>query len=292
MDGNFSTKASPFVIAIENAKIGVLPSIFNGVIIVTTLSVANSSVYASTRTLVSLAEYRKAPAVLAYIDVNGRPLVAFAVAFTFGLLGYIVQATDPATIFNWLLILSGLSITITWGSICLAHILFRRALERQGHQLENLVFRTPFGVGGSWVGLLMNCGIFIAHAIQAFMSFSTDLSEVETIISSNTTMAGTLYNLTTLNSTQSTSMDNSIPLFLAVLVFILSFVIYRVYSGFDEQFYLNMDLESGRWIGYHSHPPSVDLEGGGRTDTSHDNDEEEEATENRKWWFRVYEFFF
>jgi amino acid permease len=290
IDGNFSTKASPFVIAIQNAKIEVLPGVFNGVILVTTLSVANTSVYASTRTLVSLAEHKKAPAVLSYIDINGRPLVAFAVAFTFGMLVYIVQASDPATIFNWLLGLSGLSTTITWGSICIAHILYRKALGIQGHRLENLVFKTPFGVWGSWLGLFMNCGIFVAHAIQALMSYSTDLSNEEAIISNNNTIPYIIQNDTTLNRTQSTSMDDSIPLFLAVLVFTLSFLIYKVYCGFDEEFFENMDLQSGRWIGYHLHPSSMDLEGGEGAEGLHDNDDEEAATANRKWWLRVIEF--
>ena len=48
--------ASPFVIAIEKAGINVLPSIMNAVILISVLSVGNSSTYGSTRTLAALAE--------------------------------------------------------------------------------------------------------------------------------------------------------------------------------------------------------------------------------------------
>lgn len=292
-NGDFNTRASPFVIAIENAKISVLPGIYNGIILVTVLSVANTSVFASTRTLVSLAEHGKAPAVLAYIDNRGRPLVAFAVALTVGSLAYIVQASNVATIFNWLLAISGLSTIITWGSICLAHILFRKALQVQGHQLENLTWRTPFGVWGSWLALSMTCAVFIAQVVQAFVSISTDLNNLETMFANSNTTTTTTTNSTILNSSSSnTTTDNSIPLFLALLVFILSFVIWRILSSIDRQFYLDMDLDSGRWEGYHSHPPSLaeeaDMEVGIQPDINLDG----EVRDDRKWWFKAYEFLF
>ena len=47
--------ASPFVIAIENAGISGLPSVMNVVIMIAVLSVGNSSVYGSSRTLAALA---------------------------------------------------------------------------------------------------------------------------------------------------------------------------------------------------------------------------------------------
>lgn len=48
-------KASPFVIAINNAGISVLPSVMNVVIMIAVLSVGNSSIYGSSRTLAALA---------------------------------------------------------------------------------------------------------------------------------------------------------------------------------------------------------------------------------------------
>ncbi|KAH8799391.1 amino acid permease-domain-containing protein [Xylogone sp. PMI_703] len=50
-----NTKASPFVLVIKLAGIKVLPSIFNAVITISVLSVANSATYVSTRTA---AEYK------------------------------------------------------------------------------------------------------------------------------------------------------------------------------------------------------------------------------------------
>lgn len=58
-------KASPFVLAMTNAGIKGLPSVFNVVIMIAVLSVGNSSVYGSSRTLAALAEQHQAPKILA-----------------------------------------------------------------------------------------------------------------------------------------------------------------------------------------------------------------------------------
>jgi amino acid transporter len=50
-----SSRHSPFVIAIQLAGINVLPSIFNAIILISVLSVANSCTFGSTRTMQALA---------------------------------------------------------------------------------------------------------------------------------------------------------------------------------------------------------------------------------------------
>ncbi len=155
--------ASPFVIAIENAGIGSLPSVMNVVIMISVLSVGNSSVYGSTRTLAALAEQGQAPRFLAYIDRKGRPLWAICVASTLGLLGFLAASDKQTMAFLWMMAISGLSSIFTWGSICLAHIRFRRAWKVQGHTLDELAFKSQPGLIGSWVGLIFNCLVLIAQ---------------------------------------------------------------------------------------------------------------------------------
>jgi amino acid transporter len=53
------SRHSPFVIAIELAGIKVLPSIFNAVILISVMSVANSCTFGSTRTFQALAQAGK-----------------------------------------------------------------------------------------------------------------------------------------------------------------------------------------------------------------------------------------
>ena len=165
-------KASPFVIAIKNAGIIGLDSVMNVVIMISVLSVGNSSIYGSSRTLAALAEQGQAPKFLAYIDRRGRPLRAIGVSSAIGLLAYLAASNKENDVFVWLQALSGLSSIFTWGSICLAHIRFRRAWRIQGHSLNELAYRSQAGVIGSWIGFLFNVLVLIAQ-------FWTGLSPVK-----------------------------------------------------------------------------------------------------------------
>ncbi|KAI9171503.1 amino-acid permease-like protein [Paramyrothecium foliicola] len=156
-------KASPFVIAIEDAGIQVLPHVMNTVILIAVLSVGNSAVFGSSRTIAALANMNQAPKILAYIDRRGRPLMAILVAAAVGLLSYLADIKSQDKVIDWLLAISGLSTIFTWGSICLCHIRFRRAWAARGRSLREIPFRSQVGVTGSYVGLAMNIGVLLAQ---------------------------------------------------------------------------------------------------------------------------------
>jgi amino acid transporter len=148
------SKASPFVIAITEAGLQGLDSVMNAVIMISVLSVANSALFGSSRTLAALAEQGQAPQILAYIDKKGRPLVSIAVASSIGLIAYLSLSDIAGQAFTWLLALSGLSCIFTWASICLSHIRFRQAWKAQGHSLNELAYKSSVGVIGSWIGFV------------------------------------------------------------------------------------------------------------------------------------------
>ena len=139
-----TSRHSPFVIAILLANIKYLPSIFNAVILISVMSVANSCTYGSTRTMQALAangtrtrsiafdfpltsHTGMGPKLFTYIDRKGRPISVIVLQLLFGCLAFINLAPNGGDIFDWLLSLSGLSILFIYGSIALAHIRFRRA---------------------------------------------------------------------------------------------------------------------------------------------------------------------
>lgn len=161
-------QASPFVIAIQMGQIKALPAIFNAVILISSLSVGNASVYGASRTLLSMAEQGLAPKFFRYIDREGRPLPAVVLSLLFGLIGFLVYADNEATIFNWLLAISGLAAIFTWGTIAVVHIRFRAAWKREGNSLALLPWASPLGLIGSYVGLVLNilviCASFYAYA--------------------------------------------------------------------------------------------------------------------------------
>ncbi|KIW26358.1 uncharacterized protein PV07_09458 [Cladophialophora immunda] len=150
-----NTKASPFVLAIKYAGVKGLPSVFNAVITISVMSVANSCTYGSTRTMQALAQGGMGPKFLAWIDKKGRPVWPVVIQMAFGLLAFINEAATGATVFNWLLALTGLSSFFVWGSICYSHIRFRAGWKAAGRSLDDLPFRSQLGVYGSWVGVFL-----------------------------------------------------------------------------------------------------------------------------------------
>lgn len=169
-----NSKASPFVLAIEDAGVRVLPSIFNAVIAVSVISVANSCTFGSTRTMQAMAERGMAPQFLSYVDKAGRPLWCIVIQLIFGLLGYVGAAGENgSTAFNWLLALSGLSYFFVWGSCCFAHIRFRLAWKHHGYDLNRIPYRSPLGIWGSAIGLFLNVVCLIATFYSALYVSST-----------------------------------------------------------------------------------------------------------------------
>lgn len=222
--GTSNTWTSPFVLAIQNAGVGGLPSVFNAVILIAVLSVGNASVYGSSRTLAALADNGQAPKILGYIDRKGRPLVAILFSSSLGCLCYIV-ALPPykrQEAWNWMFAVSGLASIFTWGSICLCHIRFRQAWKLHGHTLDELPFVSQAGVFGSWIGFAVNCLVVIAQFWTGFAPIGyRDMSSKDR---TNIFFEGNL----------------------ALVVVIVFYIGFKVYKKSSVRRLANIDIFSGR----------------------------------------------
>ncbi|GMM27538.1 S-methylmethionine permease [Martiniozyma asiatica (nom. inval.)] len=158
-----TASASPFVLAIKNAGVDGLPSVINAVILIALLSVANSAVFAASRTMTSLAIQGFAPKIFTYIDRNGRPLYSLVCVAIFGLLSFLAASSKQSVVFAWMMALMGLSTIFTWGSICFAHCRFRRAMSVQGRSLDELSFTAMTGLAGGILGTVLSVLILAAE---------------------------------------------------------------------------------------------------------------------------------
>lgn len=156
--------SSPFVIAINNGGIKVLPDIMNAVILVAVVSVGNSSVYGCSRSLASLAVQGLLPKCVGYVDRAGRPLVAIMITNAFGLLGFLAADQEhQGTVFTWFFSICSLAAFFTWAAICFTHIRYRWALAAQGRSLDEVLFVSPLGIWGSFSGMIILCLIVVGE---------------------------------------------------------------------------------------------------------------------------------
>ncbi|AEO70356.1 uncharacterized protein THITE_2121684 [Thermothielavioides terrestris NRRL 8126] len=283
--------ASPFVIAIESAGIAVLPGIMNGVILVAVISVGNSAVFGSSRTLAALADQGQAPSILGYVDRRGRPLVAILAASAVGLLGYLADLHQESDVLNWLLAVSALSSIFTWGSICLAHIRFRRAWAAKGRSLHALAFRSQVGVPGSWVGLTMNVLVLLAQ----FWTAAWPVPQPSSSSSSTTTTTTGGGTTVPLDSARDVA-ENFFLQYLCAPIVLACYVGYKAWFRTHIVRVADMDVDTGRrdfgYHHYHHHHALSALRRRERKDEEEEAEEEEEERLRRGWpmWKRVYRF--
>ncbi|ROT41127.1 amino acid permease [Sodiomyces alkalinus F11] len=164
-------QVSPFTLAAQIAGIRHLPTFFNVFIIVALVSMANASIFASSRAFQALCQHGMGPRWGATVKW-GVPRWGIVLAFAFGTLAYVTVAPGGGAIFDWLLSLSGACNYYTWASICLSHIRFRRGWRAQGRGIGELLWSSPFGVWGSWVGLCTCVFALLANVIPAILPIS------------------------------------------------------------------------------------------------------------------------
>ena len=100
--GGKNAKSSPFVIAIEDAGIEVLPHILNAVVIVCVCSVGSTSVYIASRTLKAMAEDGFALKIFERTDSKGRPYAALIfTGLVSTMLSYLNVSSTGAIVFGW-----------------------------------------------------------------------------------------------------------------------------------------------------------------------------------------------
>lgn len=161
--------ASPFVIALGNTgSMGSKVSNFmNAIILVSVVSVCNSTVYASSRLIQALGAAGHLPGICGYMDMKGRPLVGIAITGAFGLLGFLVATNKQSEVFTWLFALCSIASFVTWFCICLAQVRFRLAMKARKRSKEHIAYRSMLGIYGGIAGCIVN---FLLIAGEIYVS--------------------------------------------------------------------------------------------------------------------------
>lgn len=120
-----SMAGSPFVQVFSLTGMPGAATVMNIVLLTAVLSAANSGIYATSRTLLSMAQNNEAPKVLLKTTKNGIPLFGILITSLFILIGVYFAYVMPSKIFGYMMSIPGFTVTVIWISICAAQIKLR-----------------------------------------------------------------------------------------------------------------------------------------------------------------------
>ncbi|KAK1921855.1 amino acid transporter [Papiliotrema laurentii] len=154
--------ASPFVIAIENAGIKVLPSIINAALLLSGLSGAGSELFTSSRALHGLATIGSAPKVFARTSTRGVPVYAILFNAVIACLAYMSLGSTAGEAFGYFVNLGSAGGLLMWWGMCFTFVRFEAGLRAQGVARSTLPYsnRLNKGAGAAkwalgWISIVL-----------------------------------------------------------------------------------------------------------------------------------------
>ena len=167
--GGGTAAASPYVIAMENLGVSVLPHITNALMLTSIFSAGNTYTYCSTRTLYGLALEGRAPRILRKCTKNGVPIFCFIVVMLFPLLSFLQVSSGSAKVLTWLINLITAGGIIDFIVMCVTYIFFYRACKAQGIDRNSFPYTGWFQPYCAYIGL---AGMTLVVTFFGYSSFT------------------------------------------------------------------------------------------------------------------------
>ncbi|WP_251549673.1 amino acid permease [Neobacillus muris] len=172
---------SPFVQVFSSAGLPGAAHIMNFVLLTAVLSAANSGIYATSRTLFSMAQSGSAAKSLAKTSAKGIPLAGIAITSLCIAIGIYFAYVTPSKVINYLMTIPGFTVMVVWIFICLAQLKLRAAYKtKPGFLVKGFPYTTILAV----IGLsIIFIGFLISPSNLMGSSISILILAVLTIVS-------------------------------------------------------------------------------------------------------------
>lgn len=122
-----SGQDSPFVQVFTITGLPGAAHIMNFVLLTAVLSAANSGIYATSRTLYSMAKNAEAPKKLAKLTKQGIPINGILLTAVCLTIGVFLAYKTPGEVISYLMTIPGFTVILLWISICLAQLKLRKS---------------------------------------------------------------------------------------------------------------------------------------------------------------------
>lgn len=167
--------ASPYVIAMKNMGVHVLPHLTTALLISSIFSAGNAYTYYASRSLYGLALEGQAPALLAKCTASGVPIYCLLVTMIFPCLAFLNASSSTADVLTWLINLVTSSGIINYILINTTYLFFYRATSAQGIDRKQLPY---YGYGQPYttvVALFYFLAVLGANGYAIFLPGNLDV---------------------------------------------------------------------------------------------------------------------
>jgi amino acid transporter, AAT family len=138
---------SPFVQVFSITGLPGAAHIMNFVLLTAVLSAANSGIYATSRTLFSMAQSGVAPKGFLKTSKNGIPLMGIIMTSGCILVGIYLAYMSPSQVISYLMTIPGFTVMLLWISICAAQLKLRTKYKNKpAFQVKWFPFTTIFAI--------------------------------------------------------------------------------------------------------------------------------------------------
>ncbi|WP_018665351.1 amino acid permease [Heyndrickxia acidiproducens] len=140
-----SSAESPFVQVFSRTGLPGAANVMNFVLLTAVLSAANSGIYATSRTLFTMAESGEAPQLFRSISNRGIPKNGILLTAFFILCGIVLSYFTPDQVISYLMAIPGFTVLLVWIAICAAQLKLRQTYKRRpafrvkGYPLTTLI---------------------------------------------------------------------------------------------------------------------------------------------------------
>lgn len=172
--GNGTAAASPYVIAMTNMGIDVLPHIVNALMLTSIFSAGNTYTYCATRSLYGLALEGRAPRFLRKTTAAGVPIYCFCIVMIFPLLSFLQVSSSSAVVLTWLVALTTAGGLIDYLVMSTTFIFYWRACKAQGIDRTKLPYYGWFQPYGAYIAIFVQMLIIIFIGYGAFTPWNVE----------------------------------------------------------------------------------------------------------------------
>lgn len=167
--GSGTAAASPYVIAMKNLSVPVLPHITNALLVTSIFSAGNTYTYCASRSLYSLAIDGRAPKILRKCTRNGVPIYCFAITMLFPLLSFLQLSDNSSKVLTWLVGLMTAGGLINYIIMCITYLRFYYACKAQGIDRRQFPYYGYFQPYSAYIALVGEVCIVFTYGYSVFL---------------------------------------------------------------------------------------------------------------------------